>query len=521
LRAPPWSRGRITAVAALLCAVTVLLHLAPLLRPVLVWDDFEILTQSYTWPITQANLWRPANEHTMPLGRITTWLLVMAAGRPSHLPFATALQGPLAVLLGMVLLYLFVSRELGHPVYGLIAMGLFGITSQYEQAVSWFAASFSILALDTLLLALLAAQRWQQVGGVQHLVMSAVWSALAPCWFASGILAGPFCTLYLLPIWRAEGVSALMESHSPDGPLYQGANAPRSPGVDSAHPWLATLLLALVPSLGSAVFLAVSLPRNADHIIHLEHYQMQNETALSAFHLDKGVLYTGRSLVDNLLLGSFGISGVRCPPRFVPVIVLAMAACGLFWWWRASCRRLVVLGVAFILVSYVLIYSARALWSYEQMSVWSRYQLFPHVGLVLMICGGLPALRDWLYTADPDLVVPARLRVASAWLGVGLLLLVLCQAPRSWSYLFDDYYQGQAPAQRHDLRFVEEVDALCREQNIGAETARQVLPTFRVAGASDNARDGWLLLYGSDQPRPLSIEKARQLLQPLADRLPH
>jgi hypothetical protein len=493
-----WSRGRTLCIGAILCIAALLLHLAPLLRPVLFWDDFEIVTQSYTWPIMQANLWRPANEHTMPLGRITTWFLVVAAGRPTLLPLATALQGPIAVLLGMVLIYLFVKRELGHPLYGLIAMGLFGITSQYEQAVSWFAASFAILALDTLLLALLAAQRWRQTGGWRDLVLCTVWSALAPCWFASGILAGPFCALYLIPIFGARGV-----------------DAPRSP---ASFRFATACVLALVPALGSALFLAVSLPRNADHIMHLEHYGGQ--TAVQAFHLDKGLLYTSHSLVDNLLLGTFGISGVLCPEPFVPAVLLAMAALALYWWWQAPCKRFVILGLAFILVSYVLIYSARSLWSYEQMSGWGRYQLFPHVGLVLMICGGLPALHDWLSAEGPEIVVPARILIGRLLLGLGFVLLLLCQTPRSWSYFFDDYYRNLAPPQLADLQLVEQIDDFCREQGISADVARQALPPFRIAGASDNARDAWLFLHGSAEPRPLTVTEAEQLLQPFVERLP-
>ena len=188
-----------------------------------------------------------------------------------------------AVVLGMVLVFVFVRRELGHPGYGLIAMALFGITSQYAEAVRWFAASFAILALDTILLALLAAQRWRQTGRARHLAWAALWSALAPCWFASGILAGPLCFLYLLP-----------------------TKEDRQGEPTQVATWIRQLALATVPVLGTVLFLAVTLPRNAAHIMHLEHYKLQHKTAVQAFQLDIGLAYTARSLVERATNEHFG-----------------------------------------------------------------------------------------------------------------------------------------------------------------------------------------------------------------------
>src|SRR5205085_321171 len=99
--------------------------------------------------------------------------------------------------------------------------------------------------LDTALLALLAAQRWRQTGSGLALAMSAVWSLLAPCWFASGILAGPLCALYLLPLLRCE----------------------REGDTEVKFPFRSRLnqfLLALVPILGTTHFLAYSLPLNGE-----------------------------------------------------------------------------------------------------------------------------------------------------------------------------------------------------------------------------------------------------------------
>src|SRR5262249_13670368 len=162
-------------------------------------DDFQILVRSWTWQRTWDDLWVPANEHAMPVGRLTTWALVQLASRASAVPQVAAFQGPLAVIVGALLLYLFVRRELGHPLYGLVAAALFGVSTVYGQAVYWFSSSFSILTLDTLLLALLAAQALRRTGSWLYLHLCVLAVALAPTWFASGILAGPLCALYLLP----------------------------------------------------------------------------------------------------------------------------------------------------------------------------------------------------------------------------------------------------------------------------------------------------------------------------------
>src|SRR5262249_33092276 len=134
--------------------------------------------------------------------------------------------------------------------------------------------------------------------------------------------------------------------------------------------------------------LGLSLPSTAEHIIHLEHYG--EKTALEAFNPVIGFKITCRALVDHLLLGTLGISGVALPavPVVLGLVVLTGAAA---WWWRrASEHRLFVLGIGCIGISDLLIYSARSAWSYdEQVYLWIRYNLFPHLGLTLFLCGGL------------------------------------------------------------------------------------------------------------------------------------
>ena len=67
-----------------------------------------------------------------------------------------------------------------------------------------------------------------------------------------------------------------------------------------------------------------------------QHYG--DQAAWQAFHPLIGLIYTGRSLIDNLALGVVGISGLHCPRALVPVGLLALVGV-LAWWWRPVAER--------------------------------------------------------------------------------------------------------------------------------------------------------------------------------------
>jgi hypothetical protein len=469
----PWGRRRVRLLAGLILLTALVLHAPRMAFPMLRWDDFWFLRESWTWSAAWENLWRPINDHAMPLSRVLTRLLVELSGCATALPYVFGLPGPLVVLACMGLLYLFLRRELGSPVYGLVGMAAFGVTSQYEEAVSWYCAIFALVSLAFILLALLAAQRWHQRRRWHSLLACLFWTAVAPSGFGGGVLGGPLVALYLL---------------LPSG-------GPASP-TRTRWRW-SSLLAALMPLLGTALFLAISLPRTAKLIFHAEHYE--GKTVLEAFHPDVALLYSARSLVDNLFLGSFGISGVTCYPFLVPFLLAGLLCAGVWWWRRAPQRRLLLLGLGFIFSSYFLIYGARSEWEYEQMIFWSRYQVFSHLGLVLFLAGGLPRWEGWLVTGTGRWA-PAHNRI---WLTT-LLALLLIQTPRSLPFWYD-------PRQHAQLRLVDEVDARCRRDHIDAATARDVLEPMKMINSDEN---GWGLLRGSDDPHPLDPAEVRRLLQP-------
>jgi hypothetical protein len=474
----PWGRRRVLLWGAAAYLAALALRARALAQPMLLIDDFQILARSWTLGDAWDNLWVPANEHSMPLGRLSTWVLMHLAGRVSNVPLVFALQGPLALVAAMVLVYLLVRRELGHPLPALLALTLFGVNTHYQNAVSWFAASFAVLGLDMLLLSILSAQRWRQTGGPLPLALSAVWAGLALGWFSTGVLAGPLATLYLF-----------------------------GPDPDPAAPRPGSLwrrrLLALVPTLGTALSLALTMPHNAWRILELPRIEVE-KTAWETLDPRTGLEYTLRALVDDLIPGAVGVRELTTPVPLVWVLLAVLAAAAAWWWWRAERRNLLLLGLGLVWGSYLLIFTARAYFPYEGMHHWGRYHLYAHLGLVLYLCGAWPGRRCAAFLdARPDWVVPA-----AAALLLGALLYIQWEGADGLSY---------DPQQAEDLHCIDAVDDRCRRYHIDAATAREALPPFCVAGSgarevNGHVLTGWDFLRGSPNPRPMPVAQARRLL---------
>lgn len=444
-------------LAAGLAAIAV--NAPSLLYPYLYFDDFPIFQESRTWSSTCANLWVPFNEHCWPIMRLYAWLVWQAAGSASGLPLAAAIAIRLLILTTMLLLALFVRRERNDAFLGYAAMILFGVSAVYQEAVYWFAASPAIGAAATTLAALLAAQRWRQTGRWPWLAGAAFGCAAAPGWFAGGILAGPLCGLYL-----AIG--------------------------GTKRRWL-----ALAPLLGSAVFLAISLPLAGRQIMHTAHYE--GRSALDSFELSTAFVNSGRSIIDSLVLGAVGVWQVVSPKEAVAAGLILLAGLVVWLWRRAPSRRLISLGLGFILLNDLLIYGARAGFPYEQLATWSRYAVWPWLGFVLIVCGGIrgPARA----TLRP--LTRGELR-ALGWL---IAISFVLQASRGiFAIAFDDPTQGQA------LRQVDRMEEQCEAHRIAAADAVQALEPLPVPG--NPKFNGWLFLRGSEHPLPRSVDETRRLL---------
>jgi hypothetical protein len=456
----------------------VLLYVPWIAEPHIRYDDFNFLTKSRTWSETRANLWQPMNEHVMPLSRIAAGTLMAVVQPQSAIPRAAQIHGVLAVVLGMWLLYAFVRRELGHSLYGVIGMTLWGVTSTYYECVTWYSASFFILALDMTLAGLLAAQACRRGGGRYALAVCAVCCALAPAFHGTALLAGPWCTLYLL----------LPQREDPPMP------SPRAQ----------RMAMAAVPLLGSMAFVVAGLTASAGRIVRAEHYR--GKTIFGAFDPIEGLQNTLRTLADNQIAGAFGIwdrhSTFSWP--IVLTMVAALVVLGLIWWRAAPSRRLLALGVAMTIGSDLLVYSARVDWNYERsVHNWTRYHLFPHLGLVLFLLGGLPRFEGRWFALAPGSRLSCRQGLTLAGL---IAVLFACHWPRTSQSHFP-----VPPEQIAVLRQVERVDARCRMAGIDGATARRALGflQFPFGVDGDNA---WEFLRCSPSPVAMTVDEARALL---------
>jgi hypothetical protein len=228
------------------------------------------------------------------------------------------------------------------------------------------------------------------------------------------------------------------------------------------------------------------------------------------------------------------VSELLCPKPWVWCVFGLLVILTVAWTWFAPRTTLAILGTALIGMSYVLVYSARTQWDYEELVGWSRYHLLPHLGLVFLILGGLRLPRS-------RFAGPARQGLS--WRkGCSILLLIgtlfVLQLPRGvlahvrWpkedeSGEFVSTLPGGTRLRWEDaevhaeqlrvLQRIEAVDALCREHHISAADARRCLDPIRMAydaaGKPQN-ESNWQFLHGSDNPREHSDEEIRRFLQP-------
>jgi hypothetical protein len=241
--------------------------------------------------------------------------------------------------------------------------------------------------------------------------------------------------------------------------------------------------------------------------MHLEHYR--DKTALESFQPLVGLLYSARSLVDNLLPGVVGVGGFSFPLPLVTVLVPALLLAAVWWWRRAPDRRLLLVGAGAVTAAYLLAYSARATWPYFQVRDWSRYQLFPQLGWTLFLCGGLPRWNGRRFTLDPS----GRLSRRQTWFVAALTVVLFgTQLPRC---IIVPIHGFSVPGQMAVLRHIEAVDARCRAEHIDRDTAREALGWLEVPG-STGVRNGWDLLHGSAAPEPVGVEEARRRLKEVA-----
>jgi hypothetical protein len=159
-----------------------------------------------------------------------------------------------------------------------------------------------------------------------------------------------------------------------------------------------------------------------------------------------------------------------------------------------------------------LVHASEGHYPYIELAERSSFSRFAQAGLAVLFAG-LWALGS--------MSAPRPGTSRGGWLAPVLamnflLLLVLSQLPRYDGFPDTDSLLLRRQ-QRVDLERIERVDALCRAQHIGADTARAVLKPFDPEGCygrvvNGHVLSGWDFLRGSDDPRA-TAEEARRAVE--------
>ena len=325
-------------------------------RPEIKYDDYHYITIGATWSSTTRNLFNPFNEHFCVPTRLLTWGLC-ATVEPSRLPGALAVAGMLLFASAFVPLFVFVRRECNSPAMGLLAVSIYALTPVHQEVVMWYSASQWCWALVLLLVALLMVPAgvvrmtaWR-LGGVVLL------AAIAPFTYAVGLLVGPVTSLYLI--------------------------VRRCVGQLAARP-----ACCVLPALATVVVvLTLACWKGPDIARRAKYGGRRPADAIAPL---SGVLYGMRSTVDTLVLRNLGFRPVSRLPRVCYAVVFLIVIFGLGELIRRAVRPgLLILGWTLVLLPYAMMLPFRVWVQYEDFTLWSRYQLFPQLGVALIVCGAV------------------------------------------------------------------------------------------------------------------------------------
>src|SRR5260221_6689111 len=105
---PAPTRGATLFVGVAITLAALALHFDAFRFPLLIYDDFVILSHSWTAQATGDSLWVPHNEHAMPLGRLLAWATIRISPSAAALPLLCAAQGAAALVLALTAIYVMV-----------------------------------------------------------------------------------------------------------------------------------------------------------------------------------------------------------------------------------------------------------------------------------------------------------------------------------------------------------------------------------------------------------------------------
>jgi hypothetical protein len=359
-RSPPaWNWAQVV-VLLLVLALWLATFRDRWLRPELAKDDYDYLAFAARWQDTWRHLLDPYNEHLCVPTRLLTWA-VCAVVPAGQLPRALALAGMALFVAACTLLLRFARREWGMPLLGPVAVSLFVLTDVHREVVTWYSASQWCWALLLLLWSLILLQS-DGSRCMPRLTATAGLAVAAPFAYAVGLFVGPITSLYAVVKSRCS--------------IHGGWSVSKR------------AVLSLLPAAAGVCSVAGIAAWKGPEIAQRASYGGQ--PAARAIAPFRGVLFGVRSTVDLLVLRNLGVERTDPLPRVVYAVAFPVLVFGVGELIRRTQHpRAVLVGVLLILLPYAATLPFRAWVHYESFLNWSRYQLFPHLGVVFLLCSAL------------------------------------------------------------------------------------------------------------------------------------
>jgi hypothetical protein len=316
--------------------------------PSLVGDDVQRVEDLQAQPLRK--LWfRPFNEHMAPIFETVSWVAWRLAGRRLvAVPRAFAIASFVPFVLCLLALANLARRAFDSRSTGLMVVAWFALTPAYFEVVAWYSASSFAWALLFTLLALrcaVAGRPWARWG-------AALAALAAPACSAIGLLAGPAAALVA---WRT--------------------------GTRDTAPLVGTLGYLSITS----VF----------------HYQdVLISSGRRTLDLGPGLAAVARGPFYLVATGLLGMGQVGWGvPRSVELAFFALTvAAALAVARRSDWGRWAAVGLLLLVGGHTITFCFRTwLAGADSTLAFSRYHLFPQLGLVLVLGA---ALRPWLARLD-------------------------------------------------------------------------------------------------------------------------
>jgi hypothetical protein len=380
-----WSRPAsstfIYVLIPLFCLPPALLLAGPLLNYRIQADDYYHFGASRTWDRMAENLVRPHNLHVVAVFRFVNWFLLWVAGEWRDLPRVASIAAYLLLVLNMVACGRLVWIETGSPALGMACMVGLGGSTLLFSAVTFYAATPALWAALGILLSLLCLQHWRRVGGMWALVTACLASAFAIASWSGGYVVGAVAATYL---WA-------------DG----------RPAVRRAAVWF---------FVGAASASALMLALTRQSILAAQN--LGGREAGEALQPLRGLVHTIHAIPEMLILPNLGIETEITEWQAAVFCAVLLA----LWIWRHGrglpITPLEASGAACVLVSYLLIYTARGYLPFSSLRTTPWYQTLPHFGAVLFVCGLVFPYRSLSESRRP--------LTASGILGAAMFAVLFC-----------------------------------------------------------------------------------------------